>query len=94
MTYISSVKGFRQELAVESPNQASIEGMRLRIIKLQAEDDQAQKISVKKLSRNWQDSDKISHHEGLPDVPEIIKPKLIGRHHDDLLEGYFGIQKM
>ena len=33
------------------------------------------------------------HHQGLPFVPEAIRIKLISRHHDDPLAGYFGIKK-
>ena len=43
---------FRQELAAKSPYQASIEGMRLRLVELQAKDDQAQKIRAEKLGGN------------------------------------------
>ena len=47
-----SWKTFCQELLAESPYQASIEGMRLRLIELQIENGQAQKIKVEKLGRN------------------------------------------
>ena len=33
------------------------------------------------------------HHQGLPFVPEVIRTKLISRHHDDPLTGHFGIDK-
>ena len=84
---------FHQELVVESPYQASIGGMRLRLVELQAEDGQARKIRAEKLGGNWEDSDGILHHQGLPYVPEIIRTELISRHHDDPLAGYFGIEK-
>ena len=84
---------FRQELAAEGPYKASIGGMRLRLVELQAEDGQAQKIRAEKLGGNWEDSDRILHHQGLPYVPEIIRTELISRHHDDPLAGYFGIKK-
>ena len=84
---------FRQELAAKSPYQASIEGMRLKLVKLQAEDGQARKIRAEKLGRNWEDSDRILHHQSLSYVPEIIKTELISRHHDDPLAGHFGIEK-
>ena len=43
---------FRQELAAGGLYQPSIRGMRLRLVELQAEDGQVQKIRMKKLSRN------------------------------------------
>ena len=62
-------------------------------MKLQVEDSQAQKIKAEKLGWNWEDSDRILHHEGLPYVPKIIGTELISRHHDDSLTGHFGIEK-
>ena len=88
-----SRKTFRQELAVEGPYKASIRGMRLRLVELQAEDGQARKIRAEKLGRNWEDSDRIFYYQGLPYIPEIIKTELISRHHDDPLAGHFGIEK-
>ena len=67
--------------------------MRLRLVELQVEDGQARKIRAEKLGRNWEDSDGILHHQGLPYVPEIIRTELISRHHDDPLAGHFGIEK-
>ena len=68
--------------------------MRLRVVELQAEDGQAQKIKAKKLGKNWEDSDSILYYQGLPHIPEIIKTGLISRHYDDPLAGHFGIEKM
>lgn len=45
-----------------------------------------QKIIVEKLGR-------ILHHQGLPYVLEIIRAELITRHHNNILIGYFGIEK-
>ena len=84
---------FRQELAAKDPYQASIRGMRLRLVGLQAEEGHARKIRVEKLGRNWKDFDRIWHHQGLPYAPEIIRTELISRHYDDLLADYFGIKK-
>ena len=75
------------------PYQASIGGMKLRLIELEAEDSQAWKIRAEKLSENWEDSDRILYHQGLPYVSEIIRTEIISRHHDDLLASYFGIEK-
>ena len=67
--------------------------MRLRLVELQAEDGQAQKIRAEKLGKNWKDSNRILHHQGLLYIPEIIRTELISRHYDDPLAGYFGIEK-
>ena len=83
----------RQELAAEGPYKASIGGMRLRLVELQAEDNQAEKIRAEKLGGNWEDSDEILHHQGLRYVPEILRTELISRHHDDPLASHFGIKK-
>ena len=88
-----SWKIFRQDLAAESPYQASIGGIRMRLVELQAEDSQARKIRAKKLGGNEEDCNRILHHQGLPYVYEIIKTKLISKHHNDPLVGHFGIKK-
>ena len=80
------------ELAVEGSYQASIGGMKLRLVELQAENSQAQKIRAEKLGGNLEDSDEILQYQGLPYVLEIIKTELISRHHDNPLAGYFGIE--
>ena len=67
--------------------------MRLKLVELQAEDGQARKIRAEKLGRNWDDSNEILHHQGLPYVLKIIRTELISRHYDDLLAGHFGIKK-
>ena len=41
----------------------------------------------------WEDADGVLHYQGLPYVPEIIRAKLISRHHDDPSAGHFGIEK-
>ena len=89
-----SWKTFRQELAAEGLYKASIGGMRLRLVELQAEDGQTRKIRAEKLGRSWEDSNEILHHQGLPYVLEIIKTELISMHHNDPLAGHFGIKKM
>ena len=85
---------FHQERVVESPYQASIGGIRLRLVELQAENCRAREIRAEKLGGNWKDFNGILHHQGLPYVPEIIKTDLISRRYDDLLVGHFGIKKM
>ena len=51
------------------------------------------KIRAEKLGRNWEDSDRILHHQGLLYISEIIRTELISRHHNDPLAGHFGIEK-
>ena len=85
---------FCQELEAEDPYQTSIGGIRLRLVELQAENGQARKIGAEELSGNWENSDRILHHPGLPYNLEIIRTRLISRHHDHPLAGYFGIEKI
>ena len=85
---------FYQELPMKSPYQASIRGIRLRLVELQAEDSPVWKIGAEKLGRNREDSDGILNHQGLPYIPKIIRTELISKHHNDPLAGYFGIKKM
>ena len=68
--------------------------MKLRLVELQVEDDQAWKIRSEKLDRNWKVSNKILYHQGLPYIFEIIRTKLISKYHDNSLAGHFGIEKM
>ena len=84
---------FRQKLVEEGISQASIRGMRLRLVELQVEDSQARKIKAEKLGENWQNSDKILHNQGLPYIPEIIKTELISKYNHNLLVSHFGIEK-
>ena len=41
----------------------------------------------------WKEVEGVLQYQGLPYVPEIIRSKVISRHHDDPLAGYFGIDK-
>ena len=66
--------------------------MRLKLQELQEENVQAQKIRAEKCEK-WEDSKGVLYHQGLLYVSELIRTKLISRHHDDLLAGYFGIEK-
>ena len=68
--------------------------MRLRLVELQAEDDQTRKIRAEKLGGNLEYSNKILHYQGFPYISKIIKNKLISKHHDNPLVGHFGIEKM
>ena len=88
-----SWESFSQELAAKNSYKASIGGIRLRLVELQAEDGQTRKIRAEKLGGNCEDSDRILYHQGLPYVSEIIKTELISRYHDVPLVGHFGIEK-
>ena len=83
---------FQTKLADENPYTASIGRMRLRLAELQESDDEARKIRAEGVD-GYEDVDGVLHHQGLPFVPEIIRTKLISRHHDDQLAGHFGIDK-
>ena len=85
--------GLQEELAQEEPY--VIEGMRLRLHKLQAEDKQARKrrADQQQGQQGWDDINGVLHHQDLSYVPEIIRTKLISRYHDDPLAGQFGIEK-
>ena len=69
--------------------------MRLRLDKLKAKDEQVQKLRANRHlgHQGWDDIDGVLHYQGLPYIPEIIRTKLISRHHDNPLAGYFGIKK-
>ena len=69
--------------------------MRLRLHKLQAKDKQARKLKANQQpgQQGWENIDGVLHHQGLSYIPEIIRPKLISRDHDDALAGYFRIEK-
>ena len=69
--------------------------MRLRLYKLQAKDEQTQKLSANQQldQQGWKDIDGVLHHQNLPYVPEIIRTKLISKHHNNPLAGHFGIKK-
>ena len=88
---MSVLRIFRQGLATEGPYQASIEEMKQRLVELQVEDGQVRKIRAEKLGRNWEDSNKFLHHQGLLYIPKIIRTELIDRHHNDPLAGHFSI---
>ena len=69
--------------------------MRLRLQKLQDEDDQARKVRIEQPGNaNWQDVEGVLHHQSLSYVPEIIRTELISRHHNNLLVSHFGIEKI
>ena len=42
----------------------------------------------------WKEVEGVFWYRGLPCIPEIIRSEVITRHHDDLLAGHFGIDKI
>lgn len=55
------------KLADKKLYRVSIRGMRLRLEELQVADKQAKKIKVEKLGRqDWENIDRVLHHQGLP----------------------------
>ncbi len=85
----------RGELAQEGRyQQTSIGGLRLRLSELQAEDQETRRIREQGLKDGWEENpDGVLCHQGLLYMPEIIRTKLISRHHDDPLTGHIGIDK-
>ncbi len=84
----------RGQLAQEEPyQQVSIGCLRLRLLELQLEDQEAQKIRKQGLNEGWEENKEVLHHKGLSYMPEIVRTKLISRHHDDSLADHFGIDK-
>lgn len=82
------------KLAHKGPYQASVGRMWLRLLTLQAEDQEARRIGEQSQKDGWEEGiDGLLQHQGLPNVPEVIREELISRHHDDPLAGHFGIDK-
>ncbi len=72
----------------------SIGGMQLRLTKLQANEPKTKDFWSKNgLAEGWDDVDRFFYHQCLQYVPEIIRTKLISRHHDDSLARHFEIEK-
>ena len=84
---------FRAKLGAEGSYRVSIGTMRLRFSELQESDKKARKIRAERLKSDYEEVDRVLHHQGLPFVPEAIRTELISRHHDDPLARYFGIDK-
>ena len=67
--------------------------MHLRLSKLQKSDDEGRKIRAEEMKDDYEEVDRVLHHQGLPFVPEAIRTELISQYHDDPLEGHFGVDK-
>ena len=68
--------------------------MRLRLSELQENNEEAKLFrNSASLPEGWQDVKGVLQFQGLSYVPEIIRFKVISRHHNDLLARHFGIDK-
>ena len=67
--------------------------MKLRLAKLQDEDEEAKVLGAGGFPEGWEEVEGVLQYRGLPYVPEIICSEVISRHYDDLLIGHFGIDK-
>ncbi len=85
----------RGKLANKRPyQQASIGGLRLQLPELQVEDQEARRVREQGPKNGWEENaDRVLCHQGLLYVPEIVRTKLISRHHNDSLASHFGIDK-
>ena len=59
--------------------------MRLRLSELQELNDEAQKIRAKGLKNNYEEVDRVQHHQKLSFVPEGIRTEFISQYHRDPL---------
>lgn len=73
--------------------QAGIRGLRLCLQGLQLKNPEAQNMRKPDLKEGWKEIQEILHWEGLPYIPEIVRIKLINRHHDNPLASHFEIKK-
>ena len=67
--------------------------MKLRLPKLQDEDRGAKVLRAGGLPEGWEEVEEVLQYQGLPYVPEIIRSKVISRHHNDIPARHFGIDK-
>lgn len=81
------------KLAHESPYTISIEGMRIRLPKLQDDDKKAKKLKSKELLESWEDIEEVLYYQGFLYIPKVIYSELISRYHINLFIGYFGMEK-
>ena len=68
--------------------------MRLRLAELKEDEPKAQKMKNDQLGgENWQKIHRVLYYQRLSFVPKTIQIKLISRHYNDPLAGFFGIKK-
>ena len=66
--------------------------MRLRLQELQEVNSEAQELKQQKVN-GYKKIDEIFHYECLLFIPKAIQTELISRHYNNLLNGFFGIEK-
>ncbi len=66
----------------------------MRLPELQDNNKEVMKLRSEGLPESWEDIEQVLHYQGLPYVPKVIHSELISRHHNDLLAGHFGIEKI
>lgn len=76
-----------------SYHKASIRSLRLRLSKLQKEDQKAQKVKKQGLKEGWEEIEEILHWEGLPYILKIVKTEFISRYYNNVLADHFTIKK-
>ncbi len=84
----------RSQLAHKGPYTANIRAMRMRLSELEDDNKKAKKkLRSKGLPKVWEDLKEVFHYEDLLFVPKVICLELISKHHNNLLAGYFDIEK-
>lgn len=78
--------------------QTNIGGLRLRLPELLVKNLHTQKVWVKLgeqgLKKGWKLIKRILSYKGLSYILKIVKTELISRYHNNLLVGYFRINKI
>ncbi len=65
----------------------------IRLSELLNNNKETKKLRTKKLLEGWKDIEEIFYYQRLLYVPKIICFKLISKYYNNLLVGYFGIEK-
>ncbi len=61
---------------------------------LQTENQKTWRVREQSLKDGWEEyANEVLYYWSLTYIPEIVMTELISKHHDDLLDGYFGINK-
>lgn len=85
---------FCTKLANEKFYEASIDRIKLKIEELQKLDKETQILRVaRELQKSWEDIDKVLYYQGLLFVLEVMQTKFISWYYDNLLVGYFEVNK-
>lgn len=84
---------FRGELHEDNPYIISIGVIQLRLLELQDHITKTRDLQSKDLLEDQKDKEDILYYQDILYILKIIQSKFISRHHNDLLAGYFGIEK-